>query len=221
MVTEVINKIEIAEAAVFDYECCIYRRRRPSCRRLLKEAGGDLKRFWELSERYDTPALKLDRRAVKAETERYIDLMNRSGRLLYENYIRCRYLDEKAGLMLMLFFYRSDKFGIMQNWRLAGICPAKAWSEDDEDDGQVRAWLKTDVDAERLKRQTDDWAVRARTNRVLTYTEKTLYENVLKEVCDEFGCERDKEAAERILLLQSYHFKRGERKRSKRKNVGN
>jgi len=159
----------------------------------------------------------LDKQRLKAEVEDYINIKNRSGRLLWENYFRCKYQDPESGWMLMLFLYRADKVSIMQNWLVRGICFAEDWTEDAEEDGLIRVWVEsliTDLPDE------DDWAVRARAIKIINYTEKTLYENVLEEVRNEFGNERDKADAEKILLLHSYYFKRKRERRSEGKNVG-
>jgi hypothetical protein len=87
----------------------------------------------------------LNKGRLKADVEEYIDIQNRSGRLMWEHYFRCKYLDEGSGEMLMLFLYRSYRLGLMQNWTLAGICFAEDWSEDDEYDGSVRRWLKSKI----------------------------------------------------------------------------
>jgi hypothetical protein len=106
----------------------------------------------------------------------------------------------------------------MQHWNLVGICSLKDWSEEKEDSGQVREWLKTRVDD---LLNENDRIIGLRVNEILECTEKTQYEDVLEEVQNEFRYERDKAAAERLFLLQSYHFRGRKRKCSKRKNGGN
>ena len=159
----------------------------------------------------------LDKRGLKSEVEEYIDIKNRNGRLLRENYFRCKYLDGESDRMLMLFIYRAERMSLMQNWLVMGICFAEDWTEDAEEDGLIRAWVETKITDLPDK---DDWAVRTRTERIIKNTEKTLYENVLEEVRNEFECERDKTDAEKILLLFSYYFKRKRGRGDKGKDVG-
>jgi len=159
----------------------------------------------------------LDKFSLKAETESYIDFMNQSGRLLYDNYFRCRYQEPESGHMLMLFLYRVKKQSIMQNWDLKGICFAEDWSGDNEDEGKIRAWIETIIPpADKLSADwiaENDRALAYRVNRALKNTERTKLENVIAEVSDEFECKRDKEAAQKLVLLQGAHFR--ERRPSK------
>lgn len=158
----------------------------------------------------------LDKRRLKTEVEDYINIKNRSGRLFRENYFRCKYLDEDSGRMLMLFLYRAERVSVMQNWLVRGICFAEDWTEDAEDDGLIRCWLKCMITE---LPDGDDWAVSVRTNKILRETGKTAFENVLKEVLDDFECERDKKTAEKLAFLQSLYFERG-RGRPKKKSRG-
>lgn len=161
---------------------------------------------------------KLDKKALKTGVEEYIANMNSSGRLLYEHYFRCGYFDECSGKLLMLFLYRSDRFSIMQTWDLAGICMAKHWTEDLEESGQIRSWLKTKIAD---LPDTEDWVVRYRVNQILKETEEVLLRDVIKEVKNAFDNGRDKESAERLALLQSIHYKFKQRKRANRKTKRN
>jgi len=206
MRTEVINKIEISEEAAFDYECCIGGRRQPLWWDLLAVAGDDPVKAFKIAEWFDQPLRKLDKRKLKAETEEYINRMNGGGRLLYENYFRCKWYDEQTGLMLMLFLYRTAKMSVMQYWDVRGICPAEDWTEDAEEDGKIRNWVEspvTDLPEE------DDWAIRARVHKILLHTENEMYEDVEKEVLDAFEIETDKETAKKLVFLQSFYFERG------------
>jgi len=142
MTTGVINKIEITPEAVFDYEHGLSGYSGPSWEKILEEAGGIQADAFSLAEAYEQPTLKLDKRALKREVEDCIDLMNRGGRLLYEDYFRCLYYDERSDKMLMLFLYRAEKLSIMQYWRLMGISLADGWDEDAEYSGRVRTWLE-------------------------------------------------------------------------------
>jgi len=157
---------------------------------------------------------KINKRPLKAEVEEYINNMNKSGKLLYDSYFRCKYFDEDSDKMLMLFFYRAERLSIMQFWNLAGICLAKDWTEDAEDNGEIRNWLKckiTDMPEEQ------DWVIAYRVNIIIKETRKTKYEEVLKEVLNDFDNKRDKEAAKEVALLQSYYFEFSGKPRAKRK----
>lgn len=83
--------------------------------------------------------------AIKNECELYIDNLQKGGRLLYGYYFRAKYYDENSDKMLMLFFYKGERFGKMQLWKLSGICEADDWTEEQEDDGQIRNWLKSKI----------------------------------------------------------------------------
>jgi len=157
---------------------------------------------------------ELDRRKLKAEVEEYIFRMSASGRLPWWGYFRCDYICEDSGAHLKLFIYKGWRVGFMQCWDLAGVCLAKDWSEEAEEDGLVRAWLQTKITD--LDDTGHDWAVSARVWQVLNDTNKTLFENVLEEVKNEFDCKRDKEAAEKLAFLQSVYFE-FKRKRVKKK----
>jgi len=156
----------------------------------------------------------LDKRRLKAEVEEYIFRMNASGRLPWWGYFRCDYLCEDSGKMLKLFIYRRERLLVMQHWDLAGVCEAKDWSLEAEEDGLVRAWLQTKITD---LPDIDDWAVSARVWQVLNDTAKTVFENVLKEVENEFVCKRDKEDAQKLAFLQSVFFEFRGRRRTKAK----
>ena len=154
----------------------------------------------------------LNKRALKAEAEEYLDRMNRAGRLQHERYVRCQYFDIHAWRMLTLFLYRAERVSILQSWELKGLCFAEDWTEDAEDSGQIRYWLKARITE---LPDADDWAVKYRVNKIMRETEKTLYENVLEEVRDAFDNERDKETAEKLAFLQGIYFEFRGRKRIK------
>jgi hypothetical protein len=168
-----------------------------------------------LAGQYEKPLRKLNPQPLKRELEEYIDNMNRAGLLSREHYFRYRYYDDTLDRMLMLFLYRDRKDGIMQNWRLQGICLAEDWSEEAEDDGRIRNWLNTPLDG---YPDEDDRAVKARVKKILEQTEKTLFDNVLKEVRDAFECERDKETAEKLAFLQGVCFEFRGRRHGKKEN---
>lgn len=87
---------------------------------------------------------------IKRETEEYIE--NRIGRI-NGFYFRVKYYDETTDEMLMLFFYKSKRFGKMQLWDLAGICLADEWTRELEDEGQIKAWLNSSL----TPTETTDW----------------------------------------------------------------
>lgn len=103
----------------------------------------------------------------------------------------------------MLFIYKSNKLSIMQHWDLAGVCLAETWTQELEDSGFIRSWLKVKVQD---IPESEDWAIRERVTRVLEETTKTKLIKVLQEVTNEFECKRDKEIAEEMAFLQSYYY---------------
>ena len=92
---------------------------------------------------------------IKRETEEYIN--NKTVRF-YGYYFRVKYYDEATERMLMLFFYKGERFGCMQMWELSGVCPAEEWTEELEQDGQIRNWLKTKVNPD----DKSDWVIELR-----------------------------------------------------------
>ena len=81
---------------------------------------------------------------IKLECEKYIDNLQDVGKPV-GYYFRTKYLIESSGEMLMLFFYKGERFGLMQIWNLKGMCLADDWSEDAEDDGSIRTWLNSRI----------------------------------------------------------------------------
>ena len=101
--------------------------------------------------------LPIPRAEMKGECEKYID--NISGQNI-GYYIRAKYYDETTDEMLMLFFYKGKAISQMQMWELAGICRADDWSEEMEEDGIIRHWLKSSLTP---KEETDwVWDLRVR-----------------------------------------------------------
>lgn len=157
---------------------------------------------------------QLDKYTLKAEIENYINYMTESGRLIYENYFRCNIYNDSSDETLILFIYRDKMFGIMQIWRLEGICKAINYSGHLEDFGTIRMWLK--IKTESLVDESD-WVIELRTNKIIKNTDIEFLENVKSEVRNAFECERDKEIAEKLLCLQSVYFRRKRRKSIKKK----
>ena len=145
--------------------------------------------------------LNQNQKHLKKDVADYIKL--RKDVLGHKHYFRCKYLDEKNNVMLMLFIYRGNKLLNMQYWLLSGICLEDDWDEDFEDKGLIRLWLKTKI--EDMPDGMDDVVV-DRVKEIIKNTGKTKWENVLKEVLDAFNCERDKGYAEKLALLQKLHF---------------
>jgi hypothetical protein len=209
-----INKVEITQEAVFDYENCLEAANSPSWAECLSMAGGDEKAAFAYAGSYERPLRKLDKKALKREVEEYIDNLNKSGILSEDGYFRCRYYDAQTYKTLTLFFYKGYGLGIMQFWMLAGICEAEDWSGDAEACGEIRSWLRTKTDD---PPEEEDWVVGYRVKQILQNTETLIWEEVLEEVKGAFKCERDKEVAEKLLFLQKFHFVCRKTERVKRK----
>jgi len=144
MKTIVTNRVILSEETVYDYKYCIKNRKRPIWEALLEQASGDSQKAWKLAEPYEQPTLRLDRRTLKADIREYIDLQNQSGNLLYTRYFRCRWYDDYTGRTLMIFLYRAESKDTLTErwWRIAGICDERWWSEELEEEGYIRHWLK-------------------------------------------------------------------------------
>lgn len=154
-----------------------------------------------------------DKRKFKAEVEEYIQ--NMSKRLPWWGYFRADYEDE-YNERIKLFIYKGEKLGLMQYWDLRGVCLAKDWSEEIEDEGYIRSWLNTKIED---VPDDEDWVIRYRVWKVLRNTNQTSYEKVIEEVSSEFNNNRDKETAEQMAFLQSSYFEftgRRTRKKDKR-----
>lgn len=146
---------------------------------------------------------KFDWQNMKSEVEEYITHQSKENRIPWWGYFRCKYYDEKSDSMLMLFIYKSNKLSIMQYWDLAGVCLEEEWTQELEDEGYIRSWLKKKI--ENLPEE-DDWVISYRVNTILRETIETDFIEALQEVRNEFECKRDKEAAEEMAFLQSYYF---------------
>ena len=156
-----------------------------------------------------------DKRKLKAEVEEYIQ--NMSSSLPWWGYFRADYEDGDTE-RLKLFIYKGKKIGLMQYWELRGVCLAKDWSEEMEDEGHIRSWLNTQIED---IPEEDDWVVRYRMWQVIRSTDKTSYDKVLEEVKDVFECERDKEAAAKVAFLQSAYYEFSGRRRIGKKDKCN
>ena len=90
---------------------------------------------------------------LKAEVEDYILFQKKDGRLCYDYYFRVRYFDETQDEMLMLFLYKCRKTACMQEYDLCGLCRESDWSQELEDDGAIRNWLKSKLETD----EKTDW----------------------------------------------------------------
>lgn len=87
--------------------------------------------------------LPMPKADIKEACENYIESRYDGGRTLWGYYYKWKYYDETADKMLLLFFYKGQKFGTMQMWDLCGVCLEEDWNENLEDCGQIRSWLKS------------------------------------------------------------------------------
>lgn len=148
-------------------------------------------------------ASHFNKRKLKIELEEYLQRMGEAGRLPWCGYFQCDFIDEKTGKTLKLFIQEGANFGYMQCWELVGVCLAKDWSIELEEDGYIRRWLKTKI--EDAPDEIDDSIV-LRVAKVINNTMKTKFKNVLQEVLNEFENEEDKRVAEKLALLQELYF---------------
>lgn len=214
----VIHAVNIMAQALFDYDCLFDNRKQPSWEQALTANGGDLKKTFESYDVYDVKSGQLDEMTLKRELAEYIGYQVKAGLIPWWGYFRADYDDDASGERLKLFIEKGKRVGIMQFWNVVSICMAEDWNEDDEEDGRLRAWSKSDfyeTEAD-VPKDYPDWVVRARVHKILQETQKTLYENVLKEVYGEFNNKRDKRDSESVAFLQSVFFNiRGRRKPKK------
>jgi len=185
---EVRQTIKITEEALYDYEC------------LFAIPYNNLKSdlAW-VEEHFDEPeylAPIMPREDIKTECAKYITI-NKS--LQNDYYFRAKYYDETKERMLMLFFYKGEK-GIIkideeevpyQEWKLKGICFAEDWSEEQEESGLIRNWLKRDIQDEE---QEDDWV----------WTERIRERERLLELAIEGYVDVEDNMAEVNELLKNY-----------------
>lgn len=131
--------------------------------------------------------LRLPKIDIKRETEEYISgsLSRFSG-----YYFRIKYLDEATDRMLMLFVYKGVVLGCMQLWEIRGICPAEDWTEELEEDGQIREWLETKINPT----EETDWV----------WDLRLKEERRRKEIAEEFGEEVENDMPEIKEMLKNY-----------------
>jgi hypothetical protein len=175
--------------------------------------GGDRAKVFLYYNKYDKPCGLFDMLTLKRELEEYITYRAAANRIPRWGYFRVDYDDDASGERLKLFIKKSLLFGKMQAWNIIGICRAADWTEELEDEGRIRGWYEESVELPDKNDGFQDWVMRERTQRVLQNTSKTLHENVLKEVLNEFNNERDKRDATDVAFVQSVFFDfRGRRK---------
>lgn len=97
--------------------------------------------------------LPMPKADIKEATENYIEIRYDGGRTLWRDYYKWKYYDEITDKMLYLFFYKGQKFGNMQMWDLCGVCFEEDWTEELEECGQIRNWLKSKIDPQ----NNGDW----------------------------------------------------------------
>ena len=97
--------------------------------------------------------LPMPKADIKEATENYIEIRYDGGRTLWRDYYQWKYYDKIADKMLYLFFYKGQKFGNMQMWDLCGVCFEEDWTEELEECGQIRNWLKSKIDPQ----DNGDW----------------------------------------------------------------
>ena len=198
----VTQEVIITKEAVFDYEHCLEIRERPTNDQLMAEAGGDYLKFWDITEKYENPTRTLDKARLRKDLKEYITHMVDSNRLLREHYFRVKWFDGNTDLMLMLFVYRDRLDASKQYWRLAGICKAEDWSQELEDDGIIRKWLKPFE----LDEPKGDWVAeqqaRAEVDRQFDYRVVTL-NGLPKEVLNAIINGTDKDLTQAISCFQN------------------
>ncbi len=135
---------------------------------------------------------------IKRETEDYI---NNITVRFYGYYFRVKYYDEATEQMLMLFFYKGERFGCMQMWELSGICLAEDWSEELEQEGQTRYWLKTKI----IPDEKNDWVIDLREARRRSETGQMAVFSLVglqREVVNAIYSGNDSQILERVTHLQ-------------------
>ena len=196
------SRVTITPEAVLDYEHCLFSGNYPSWDECLEIAGGDMRQAFAYAKRFEKPMAKLDQRVMKADLEEYIDIQTRSGRLLGENRIRHKYLDESSGRMLTLFLRLDKQLEMVQNWSLIGICFVEDY--DNADSGAIDTWLEqeiagTDCDS--------DCVVKARVDEIIKTTGEAQYVRALKKIRQVFRYGKDKADAENAWLQQCCRLK--------------
>jgi hypothetical protein len=145
----VLHKVAITAEAVFDYEHCLLLRHYPADK---------CDTNWQKDSIYDLPLVVFPKQEIKAELEGYIQNHSKHKS---QYYFRVRYLDDNFNQPLMFFIKRGERQSIMQHWFVVGICLADCWTEDDEEDGIIRAWYESCIN----DLPDTDWVEEARAKR--------------------------------------------------------
>ena len=140
-----LHCVQITENAQFDYENGLIFKKFPNCDDIVDEN-------WRIESVYDKPLVIMPKTEYKKEVSDYIQL---NKRLWYKTYIRAVYYDEKLDRELMLFILKDRQIGCIQYWNIVGICNAADWTEDNEEDGVIRAWYTTNINDS----DTYDWVL--------------------------------------------------------------
>ena len=130
---------------------------------------------------------RLQKLQLKQEIEDYIRirLKNFNG-----YYCRVKFYDEFTNEMLILFVYKGDTFGCMQMWEVRGICKEEDWTNELEDDGNIRCWLKSKIEPN----ESTDWVWDLRIAKVIQR----------KELSEQFGEDVESYMQEILNILKNY-----------------
>ncbi|MDD4003432.1 MAG: hypothetical protein PHE12_04470 [Clostridia bacterium] len=142
--------------------------------------------------------MPMPRTEIKNECEYYINNFDKLNRY----YLRINYYDNVFDKMLMFFFFKGDKFGLMQIWELRGICFAEDWTEDIEDEGLIKSWLDTKIDL--MFANKNDWVLELRESERRKEAGMPCYRliGLPKEVENAIYNGTDKEVFEKLSHLQ-------------------
>lgn len=89
---------------------------------------------------------------LEAECTTYLKNLEEAGRL-NGYYLKADYTDPETDVRVKCFIYKGDIYKNEQLWYLRGVCLSEDWSEELEDCGQIRFWLKTSINPP----DTIDW----------------------------------------------------------------
>ena len=83
---------------------------------------------------------------IVKQVEEYLGLRQEDDKLNNVKYFKLKYYDNTTGEMLWLFIRKDKVFLSIQTWILVGLCKEEDWTEELENDGVVRGWLKSNVE---------------------------------------------------------------------------
>lgn len=87
----------------------------------------------------------MPKRDIKFQLEEYLNIQAAARRLPEHGRLRIKYLDETTDEEYLLFVYRGKRLRSMQLWQVKGVCRYKDYDEDLEAEGQIRAWLESEI----------------------------------------------------------------------------